>query len=159
MNVTDPRAEYDRAYQHYRDHGSDPLQAAELATKHVADEAAKAKAAKRRRDGIIGAIVMAALVAFSLFAWIDGSDPTVSDERAAKSACQDFVRNRLKAPQSAAFSNTAVQQHPNNAAVWVVSGTVTSSNSFGARLPLTYECLTSEENGQWVLVKMSGLAE
>lgn len=56
----------------------------------------------------------------------------------ARSACQDWVKDKLKAPASAEFGGHSVdggEQGP-----WTITGWVDAQNSFGAKLRNTWTC-------------------
>lgn len=64
-----------------------------------------------------------------------GDDPWVRAE-GAKIACQDMVRDQLKSPASAKFSDVTAS----GIGPWTVRGRVDSDNSFGASVRNSWEC-------------------
>lgn len=65
----------------------------------------------------------------------DADDPTLQ-RHGAQSACEDWVRDQLKAPSTADFTGvTTVGSGP-----WVVTGSVDAQNSFGAKIRNTWTC-------------------
>jgi hypothetical protein len=65
-------------------------------------------------------------------------------EFGAQDVCQTFVERRLKAPGTADFHDLdATGKEPN----FVVTGTVDSENSFGAKLRNAFECTVTHTDG------------
>ena len=58
-------------------------------------------------------------------------------EYGAQVACEDFVKDRLKSPGTADFSDT---EREGSGRTWTVRGSVDSQNSFGAVVRNTYTC-------------------
>lgn len=77
------------------------------------------------------------------------------DRASARSVCYDFVRDRLKAPATAQFSETEIESSGNQ---WTVSGSVDAQNSFGALIRNNYTCVTTVQSGQWQLESLDGLS-
>lgn len=56
----------------------------------------------------------------------------------AEIMCEEFVKDRLKAPATAEFSNQRAESIGDQR--WDVTGTVDSENSFGALIRSNYRC-------------------
>ena len=69
------------------------------------------------------------------------------DRIEAQLACQDFVKEKLKAPATAKFSG----QQTNVAGVnqWTVTGLVDAENSFGAMLRSNWTCSIRLDGDTW----------
>lgn len=86
--------------------------------------------------GCLG-IIVAVLVIGGLASMCGvGSDDGAGDEYGAKDACQQWVKDQLKSPSSADFSNV----HVSGSGPWTVEGDVDSENSFGAKLRAHWTC-------------------
>ena len=55
----------------------------------------------------------------------------------AERACEDAVRDALKAPSTAEFADSSSSR---SGSTWTVTGAVDAENSFGAMLRNTFEC-------------------
>ncbi len=92
-----------------------------------------------RRLGIVTAL--AALTLTSCSSTSSGSDDPDEDTRddiAAEVMCEEFVKDKLKAPSTAEFTDqdaTSTGQQR-----WDVTGAVDSQNGFGAMIRSTYRC-------------------
>ena len=79
---------------------------------------------------------------------VDGYDAQV--------ACKDFVRDRLKAPATAEFSNL---RHAGAGTDWTFTGAVDAQNGFGAMLRMNWSCSIRLEGGDtWRLRSLTGLS-
>ena len=56
----------------------------------------------------------------------------------ARSACQDWVKDQLKAPSTADFANES--GYTSDTGPWTIMGSVDAENSFGARIRNSYAC-------------------
>lgn len=83
----------------------------------------------------------------------DSSSPEVTGV-SAELACQDFVKNRLKAPSTAKFSAVS---HTGSGSFYTVTGAVDAQNSFGAMLRLNFTCKVTSQGDKWVLTSLTGL--
>lgn len=93
--------------------------------------------------------VIALVIVLFLIGTFSGDDTDEGTTYGAQSACEDFVKGRLKAPGTADFSNTQSQE---TATGWTVTGAVDSENSFGASLRMTYTCkVTYSGDSNWKL--------
>lgn len=73
-------------------------------------------------------------------------DPSIG----ATVACEQFVKDRLKAPSTADFSDENAQASGSR---YIVSGKVDAENSFGAKLRNTFLCTVEQQpDKQWHLV-------
>lgn len=81
----------------------------------------------------------------------DATDLGVDAER----VCQDFVKQRLKAPATAKFSGL---DHSADGADYTVTGAVDSQNSFGAMLRSGFTCVVRDTSGHWELQSVTGLS-
>lgn len=72
-----------------------------------------------------------------------------------KVACRDWVKERLKSPASAEFSDESVERDGDDG--YVVSGAVDSQNGFGAMIRNTYTCEATHSGETTRLVSLTGL--
>jgi len=161
MTTGDPilsHPEYARAYHHYLHHGSDSEDAARRAYEHTRQHLAKPQSFAKRKPGLLALIIVG--VVATLFGAIFAVDAFTDDAPAgdrdrsggARRACQDFVRDRLKAPASADFSGPFSTDITRSGDRYTVDGTVDAENSFGAKLRYQYHCEVSLSGDQWTLV-------
>ena len=74
------------------------------------------------------------------------------DGYGAEVACQDFVKDRLKSPGTADFSD---EEATGPGPTWVVTGSVDSENTFGGVVRNTYSCtVVSTGADKWKLEDM-----
>lgn len=86
-----------------------------------------------------------------------GPEKDEADEWGAQAVCEEFVKDRLKSPSTADFSEEERLQMTDT--VFVVTGAVDSENSFGAMIRNDFTCkvrYTGNEN--WHLAKLTGLS-
>jgi len=85
------------------------------------------------------AIVVLSIVVIAISAIGGGGedDPDGGGEFEAVAQCEGFVDKRLKAPATADYHLTATEQ----ASGWLVTGTVDSENSFGAKVRSNVRCV------------------
>lgn len=88
---------------------------------------------------IIGAVIY-------LFGGCDGCSNEVSTGEAQIMA-KEFVKNSLKSPSTADFSNTSSQELSDK--TFLVSGNVDAQNSFGAMLRNTFRVKLKYNGGEW----------
>lgn len=106
------------------------------------------------------ALVVLVIVLVLLGAYFGGGDeddPDGGGEFGARDVCEQFVKDRLKSPSTADFSDTAAS--PNGLQSWTVLGAVDSENSFGAMIRNTYICTVHHTAGDnWALddLQLSG---
>lgn len=95
-------------------------------------------------------VIIAAVV--SAFSGDDDGDSSGSNEIGAEVMCEEFVKERLKSPASAEFSDTR-SISTGTPDEYEVTGSVDSENGFGAMLRSSYEC-TIRDNGDdtWTLI-------
>lgn len=74
---------------------------------------------------------------------MNGSSDKTADESDAQYMCQQFVKDKLKSPSSAKFSNQVASGAGTS---WTSSGTVDSQNSFGAMVRSRYSCTLSYDS-------------
>lgn len=63
-------------------------------------------------------------------------EPTATE---ARTICEGWVKDKLKAPSTARFANDGTT-HPSGADAWTMSGTVDAQNSFGATIRTAWTC-------------------
>jgi hypothetical protein len=68
-------------------------------------------------------------------------------------ACQDAVREQLKTPATAKFSEDRVVEQ--SGATFYVHGIVDAENSFGATLRNRYQCIANQSGTRWQVVDVS----
>ena len=110
---------------------------------------------------VIG-IIVAAFVLIGIFVPVPGAGgkadvPSLSQMTTeAKAQCREAVKDQLKSPASAKFSDeTVTGSEPD--AVWFVSGSVDSQNSYGALLRSSFECSVTFANGEASAVRVTSL--
>lgn len=82
-------------------------------------------------------------------------EPGEGDKFSAAVMCEEFVKDRLKAPATAEFDT---EPGTKSGRAWVVQGVVDSENGFGAMLRSDFTCrLRYAGDDEWRLVKLSGL--
>lgn len=75
----------------------------------------------------------------------------------AQLQCRTFVKEALKSPSSAHFSD---EQVTGSGQVWTVTGGVDSDNSFGASIRNSYSCTVQvdpNDSDNWTLESLTGL--
>jgi hypothetical protein len=93
-------------------------------------------------------------------AWVanrGSSPPSETGKRLdAGRTCENFVKDRLKAPSTADFGDRDVS---GSAGTYTVTSTVDADNSFGAKLRSNYTCQVHEsaDGKNWVLDSLTGL--
>ena len=101
-----------------------------------------------------------AVLAFCVVAGIVGAlkDDSLSGSNNGNDAervCYDFVRDRLRSPSSAVFSNVNTS---GSGSTFTVSGAVDSQNGFGAMIRNSFTCSVRLDGDTWHLSRMDGLA-
>jgi hypothetical protein len=92
-------------------------------------------------------IVMGAVVALSGCA---GTNDPVNVKYDATNACENWVKNELKSPATADFSNEVVNDDPSAAQpAFTITGAVDADNSFGAKLRNTWTCSIHTDGDSW----------
>lgn len=84
-----------------------------------------------------------------------GSAPTPKegDKYGAIVVCEDFVKDRLKAPSTAEFSE---EEATLLAGTWTVNGNVDAENTFGAKIRESFACVVKHTgNDNYHLVKLT----
>lgn len=102
------------------------------------------KSKQESRDGAIGCVVLVVLafLAFMLLkSCVGGGDPKRDEELTARVQCEDEVKAQLKTPSTADVHRGVLSRDANDTII--ITGTVDSDNSFGARLTLNYRCASS----------------
>lgn len=66
----------------------------------------------------------------------DRADDPQTQAMGAKLTCQDWVRDKLKAPSTAVFSGVSTT----GSGPWTVTGNVDAENSFGATIRSAWSC-------------------
>jgi len=113
---------------------------------------------RRTPVGLAGWIGAAAFVAIvgGCMALGSGSGRTPSlDEqhRDAQRVCQDFVKERLKAPVTASFAD--VDTSGGAATGVAVTGSVDAENTFGAKVRSTFTCTVTLSGDNWRLDELT----
>ena len=85
-----------------------------------------------------------------------GPEKDAGDEWSAQAVCEEFVKDRLKSPSTADFSDENREQLTDT--VFVVTGSVDSENGFGAMIRNDFTCRVRYAGGDnWRLVRLGGL--
>lgn len=74
-------------------------------------------------------------------------------EPGAITACRDAVRQQLKTPATAAFTEDRITEQ--SGATAYVRGVVDADNEFGATLRKRYQCIANQSGGRWTVVDLS----
>jgi hypothetical protein len=82
-----------------------------------------------------------------------GADAT--DGYDARSACVEFIQDRLTSPLTADFSNL---YHSGESPAWTVAGTVEAENSVGKRVRMAFSCVVRIDGQTWRLQSLTGLS-
>jgi hypothetical protein len=111
------------------------------------------------KTGLIGCLIIVALVlgGCGVLAMLGSGDSGPTDVD-AKIMCERFVKDKLKSPGSAEFSEeNAVEA----GGAWTVSGAVDSQNSFGALVRNQFTCKVKPrtDGKTWDLVALTGLSK
>jgi hypothetical protein len=103
----------------------------------------------------IGAAIVAMLTGASYM----GDSSSGADQYGAQVMCERFIKDQLKSPDSADFSNEAATMGVNNT-LWEVSGDVDAQNTFGASLRSHFTCVVryTPADEYWHLVSLTGLS-
>lgn len=114
--------------------------------------------AKRKAPLWLGYVTLLALILACVggaFAIFSGGD-TGPDSIGAEVMCEQFVKDRLKAPATAEFPKPSTVQ---DGLTFTVTGAVDAENSFGAKVRTRYVCqVTSDTAGAtWTLNSLTGL--
>lgn len=95
----------------------------------------------RRTEDKVGFGLLGLMLAFGLLVTSggasadDNADPVVQ-RQGAQTACENMLRDTLKAPDSADFTGTTAT----GSGPWTVTGQVDAQNSFGATLRDSWSC-------------------
>lgn len=116
------------------------------------DSAAVTTAPRLRWLGLAAAVV----VIGGCLALADGDSDEGGGEYGARDVCEQFVKDRLKSPSTAKFSETSAAEV---GGTWTVRGAVDSENGFGAKIRNTYTCEVRHDSGdKWKLIDLSSSA-
>lgn len=138
-----------------------------MSTPDQPDEPPKRTVSKKTANigclGLVGAFAL--IVGLILFGGSGGSDTDAGsevDETTAEVMCQQFVKERLKAPSTAEFPSgedgAAVTVMSEDPLEYRVQSHVDAENSFGAAIRNDYTCTIRHEGGrQFTLMDMQGL--
>lgn len=88
------------------------------------------------KKGCLGIVMAVFVVGFFVSMFDDSSSDSAGTEYGAKSACQDWVEDQLKAPSTADFGGVNVS----GVGPWTVTGYVDAENSFGANVRTAWAC-------------------
>lgn len=84
----------------------------------------------------------------AIFSAMGDDGPSSSENRYyAEQACKRSVERQLKAPSTADFSISSVDEKSSNE--WSVSGTVDAENSFGAKIRNSWTCIATKSGDSW----------
>jgi hypothetical protein len=102
--------------------------------------------------------IAASIVAMLTIASYMGDSSSGADQAGAQVMCERFIKDQLKSPGSADFSNEAATMGATNT-LWEVSGDVDAQNSFGASLRSHFTCVVryTPTDEYWHLVSLTGL--
>lgn len=100
---------------------------------------------------VLGVAVVAACCIGGVVKGCGGGGSPQDEKVSAISGCEELVKDRLKAPSTAEFSNEAADGGDGS---YVVDGDVDSENSFGAMLRSHFTCTVHSAGDQWELDSM-----
>lgn len=111
------------------------------------------------RNGLIGCLALVAIAAGAcgLIASY-GERHTRPTGTEAEVMCESYVKDQLKSPGSAKFSEENATE-AGAGGTWVVSGAVDSQNSFGGLVRIQFTCTVKPrpDGNTWDLVSLTGL--
>ena len=102
-------------------------------------------------------VLMCALFAFSLL-WLacEVKDGDTQKKVEAKVMCEKFIKDRLKSPTSAKFSEGIENIEYLGEKKYKYKGTVDAKNSFNASLRKNFICVVKDEgNDKWSLIGLN----
>lgn len=141
----------DRRYRPVVTESTDP-EFDELA---AAAEAERKQAEQRSATRWAWVIVLVIAAVCGAFIFKSNSDNKPDPAGDASRACENFVKDRLKAPSTAKFSGESVSD--DGTGRYTVTGSVDAQNSFGAMLRDHYSCLMRLDGDNWELITLTGL--
>jgi hypothetical protein len=100
-------------------------------------------ARKRSRRWSLLLILSGLGIAVTLATMLYLSGDETTGGAAAVTMCENLVRDRLKSPSTAAFTDADIKGTAGN--MWIVRGSVDSQNTFGAIIRSDYVCEISDE--------------
>lgn len=123
------------------------------------DEARAAATAANRSSRaplwFLGIVAVLVVVGFLIHSASGGTD-SLGYQVDSKRVCQNFVKDELKSPASAKFSDVTTT---GSGTAWTVGGNVDSDNSFGAPIRNAFSCSVTydETTTLWTLTSLTGL--
>jgi hypothetical protein len=78
---------------------------------------------------------------------------------AARDACHDKIKDRLKSPSTAEFEGLFDAGIEQGSTAWTITGHVDSQNGFGATVRSEYTCTVTPENEDRAMVSIDSLAQ
>lgn len=109
--------------------------------------------------GVVIALVLLIVVVFGAVIIIGYNAPNEllqqgSEIKSAYAACQEWTRERLKAPSSAVFPPQSEISAERRNFAWRIRFTVDAQNSFGAFLRSDVYCKVRDRDDSWYLVTL-----
>jgi hypothetical protein len=117
-----------------------------------------------KQQGLVAMAIIVAMIAAAVgfyllvesnftFANTGGTMHVDFDKSGAQTACEMFVKERLKAPSTADIQSSSVSE---SAGSFNVSGTVDAQNSYGAKIRSSFRCTVIDDHaGRWLLQSIS----
>jgi hypothetical protein len=102
----------------------------------------------------VGTVVALALLCIGGMLWNVFTDGPKPDGGGALTACREYVKDRLKAPSTARFSDLNLT---GSGSRWTVVGAVSAENSFGGTIDMGFTCTVSGSGTNWSLVSLTGI--
>ena len=102
-----------------------------------------------------GIIVVLILCGIAAFRSTNTGGPEDDRSNTAVAACEDSIRNQLKAPSTAKFSG---ERYTDNDPDWLVTGNVDAENGFGAMIRSGFSC-TLTRNGDRMVTTSASLGD
>jgi hypothetical protein len=97
---------------------------------------------------IVGGIIAAAIIGGICAMSVAHSRQPEDRSTPAVNACEGFVKDQLKAPSTARFSN---ERYGQDGLVFTVTGDVDAQNSFGATIRNHYTCVVTDTGADFIL--------
>lgn len=104
---------------------------------------------------VIGILVLVPVLCIGGFIYNELAGPKGATPDRASLACQEFVKDRLRAPSTAEFSNMSATAEDDG--IWRVTGRVEAQNPLGVPLRSAFTCVVEHNGGDWLLVRVTGV--
>jgi len=113
------------------------------------------KKAENRQANVWGAAIVGVLLLCCIGFAIkqtSNSDPEADRSNAAVAQCESAIKDQLKAPSTADFSD---ERYTDNDPSWLVTGNVDAENSFGAKIRSFFRCELTRDGDSFIVTSSS----